>query len=126
MNQRKKLIDDLLLMDDDFSELVFQSDKQLIEHVLQIIQRNDELEVLESRPQFSINNPTGRHVCFEVRAKLGNGELSDIEFQNANDGFLPYRAEFNLALLNSLALGQSEKFDKLLQTYMENPIISFP
>ncbi len=117
MSQRvKKRIDDLCLMDDDFSELVSQSDKRLIEHVVRNILCNDELEVLESRTQFSINNPTGRHVCFDVRAKLGNGELCDIEFQNADDGFLPYRAEFNLSMLNSSALGRSEDFNRLPQT----------
>ncbi len=86
--------------------------------MLRIILRNDELEVLESRTQFTINSPTGRHVRFDVRARLGNGELCDIEFQNADDGFLPYRAEFNLALLNSSALEQGQDFDKLPQTYV--------
>ena len=122
----KAEIDEMCLMDDNFMSAVLQ-DKACCELVLRIILKRDDIEVIESKTQYSVTNLHGRAVRLDVFARDKNGEYLNIEVQRNDKDAVPQRARFNSSLIDANVVEKGTEFKDLPETYVifitENDIL---
>ncbi len=116
---RKKYADkiqDFILMDDTFLNAVF-NDKKCAEILLSIILEKN-LEVVEIKTQYNIQNLKGRSARLDIRAKDKDGKIYNCEVENSNDGAVPERARYNSSLIDAEELPKSIDWKQLPDTYI--------
>ena len=113
-----KILEDLnnvSLMDDLYMTLFFNDDIPVTQLLLRIVMNKDDLIVKSVSTQYKINGAEEKRIAiFDVFATDSKGTRYDIEFQKENSGASPYRARFNIALLDSNALKPTQDH-KLLE-----------
>ena len=108
----------LRLMDDDFMSIVFDGDTELTQFLLKILLSRDDLRVKSVMTQKEKRNLFGRPVRLDIVAEDTAGKIYNIEVQRADEGALPRRVRYNLALLDSHTLKKGEDFSALPETYI--------
>ncbi len=111
-------IKEFCLMDDIFMTMFFDGQNHLMELVLKIILKTDDLKVQQTKTQFEIHSIGGRSARLDVLAIDSEGKHYNFEIQNADDGAIPKRARFNSAMLDATLLKKNDKYSDLPETYV--------
>ena len=110
-----KDLQNVSLMDDLYMTLFFQDDIPVTQLLLRVIMNKDDLIVKSVDTQYKIEGADRTRIAkFDVYAVDSKDTRYDIEFQKENSGASPYRARFNIALIDSNALKPGENH-KLLE-----------
>lgn len=106
------------LLDDTFFAVCFANDIQLTEFVLRILLDKEDLDVIDTRTQYTMKNLLGHSVTFDVYAADSSGRKYDIEVQRDNRGAIPKRARYHSSLIDGRILEKGEPYQKLPETYV--------
>lgn len=112
-----EIVRNMTLFEDDFMSAVF-SNHETAELLLQIILGRKDLEVIETKTQYTMKNIYGRSVRLDIFAKDSNGKLYDVEVQQADSGAEPHRARFNSSLMDMHSIGAGDEHTDLPDTYV--------
>ncbi|MBQ7577376.1 MAG: hypothetical protein IJT21_03800 [Synergistaceae bacterium] len=109
-----KKLKNATLMNDEFMTLFFRINPECIQFMLRIIMNKYDLIVQEARVQHEMEGAHGtRAVKYDIFATDSKGTRYDIEFQKESSGASPYRARFNIAILDANSLQPGEKHNLL-------------
>lgn len=95
---------------DDLMFRTMAEDEKFCEEILRVILEDKALTVLESTPQYAGTNPQGRSVILDAKCVLGDGRVTNIEVQKANDDDHQRRVRYNGAILTTNITDPGEKF----------------
>ena len=115
--RRRKVIQQLRLMDDVLMRLCFQDNKPAVQLILRIIMDRPNLEVQELETQREANSISGRSVRFDVWARDGDA-VYNIEIERTDERASAKRARYHSAMLDSGLLKSGEEFTKLVETFV--------
>lgn len=114
----EKKLDDFRLLDDDFMTRALDGRKDKVQYILQTILNKPDLEVIETKGQYTIANLVFRSIRLDVYAKDATGKIYDIEIQRADKSAGQKRARYNLSLLDGENLPKSNDHSQLPETYV--------
>ena len=112
LEQRRKLIKEMTLMDDFLMNCVFNDEPEAIKQLLSVILKRDDLQIIQCISQFVTKNPSSRGVRFDVLAKDKDGKLYDIEMQKDERYASPSRARYYSSMLDYKYFQSGETKDK--------------
>lgn len=112
-----KRIQELSLFNDDFMSKVFE-DAHCVELLIRVILNRDDLNVIRSNIQFTVQNLQGRSVRFDILAVDADNRIYDIEIQRCNEGAAPKRARYNSSLIDANATESGQKLGTLNDSYV--------
>lgn len=98
---------------DDLMFRKMAEDPRFCEEILRVILSDPGLAVLESIPQYAGTNLQGRSVILDAKCVLGDGTLTDIEVQKANDDNHQKRVRYNGAILTANTTDPGGKFENV-------------
>ena len=104
-------ISNLKLLDDDFSNIIFE-DQDCLELLLETV-LNRKIDIIEYHTQHSIKNLFGRSIRIDIFAKTREGHLINIEIQNDDAGASPKRARYHGSLIDTKESFKSEKWSEI-------------
>ena len=123
------------MLNDDFMKIVF-ADKECTQLMLRIILEKKDLEVIDVKPEHTVNNLHGRDtvnnlhgrgVRFDIYAKDSKGIQYDIEIQRNDRGASRSRARYNSSMLDANITEPGDDLEHLKETYVifitENDVI---
>lgn len=118
-----KILEQLLLFDDDFMTMVFDENIEAIDLLLNIILERNDMEVIrveKQEVQKEMKNPLvgGRGVRLDIYAKDSEGLVYDIEVQRSDAGADVHRARFNSAMLDVRMLKEGHDFSEINESYV--------
>lgn len=116
------------LLDDDFLGIVFNSDIEATELVLNIILDRNDLSVTSVVGQRELKKPIGRSVRLDIHAVDSKGKQYDVEVQRADKGASAQRARFNSSMMDTRMLKPGDEYSELADSYVifitENDILN--
>ena len=117
--QKKKLVSQFTLLDDTFFSVVMQ-DEETAEYVLRLCTGIPDLKLIKSNIQKAVRNLVGRSVTLDFLAEDSNGNVFNIEVQNANEKnyFGPKRSRYHQAVIDASLAPKGIDFDKLPELYV--------
>ena len=115
--RRRKVIQQLRLMDDVLMRLCLQDNKPAVQLILRIIMDKPNLEVQELETQREANSISGRSVRFDVWARDGDA-VYNIEIERTDERASARRARYHSAMLDSGMLKSGEDFTELVETFV--------
>jgi predicted transposase/invertase (TIGR01784 family) len=98
---------------DDILFRKMAEDTEFSQEILRVILEDDELVVLESRPQWEGRNLKGRSVILDAKCITGDGTHVDIEVQKADDDDHQRRVRYNGAILTTNTTDTGIKFENV-------------
>ena len=107
----------LTLMSDILSRNVLK-DKRCTEHILQIILKDKELNVIDQKLQADYKNLHGRGAVLDCLVVDGRKREFNVELQQDNEGAHPKRARYHLGLMDTNILEPGQDFDQLPESYV--------
>ena len=115
MSNKAKIREDAMSLNpiDDALFCKMAEDIRFCQEILQVILEDENLKVLNHAPQFTAKNMQGRSCILDLKCKLGDGRLVDVEVQKANDDNHQKRMLYNAALMITNTVNPSEKFDNV-------------
>lgn len=118
-NERKQeIIDNFILLDDDFMSKVFDKDTSAIQCVLRVVLNDPGLKVIRSKAQYMILNTGGRDIWLDVFAESTDGRKMNLEVQRENKDAIPRRARFHSAAMDVDLSKKGIKFKDLPETWV--------
>ena len=121
-----EIVQNYILLNDDFMKIVF-ADKECTQLMLRIILEKKDLEVIDVKPEYTVNNLHGRGVRFDIYAKDSKGIQYDIEIQRNDRGASRSRARYNSSMLDANITEPGDDLEHLKETYVifitENDVI---
>ncbi|MCM1577619.1 MAG: Rpn family recombination-promoting nuclease/putative transposase [Ruminococcus sp.] len=111
-------IPEFRLMDDIYMTVFFNGHPELIEFVLNIILKRDDLHVTDSKIQMPLKNIQGHSAILDIYAVDDKGTRYNIEVQSRSDGAHPKRARYYSSLIDGNSLVTDEEYDELPETYV--------
>jgi predicted transposase/invertase (TIGR01784 family) len=117
--QKKKLVSQFTLLDDTFFSVVMQ-DEDTAEYVLRLCTGIPDLKLIKSNIQKAVRNLVGRSVTLDFLAEDSNGNVFNIEVQNADEKkyFGPKRSRYHQAVIDASLAPKGIDFDKLPELYV--------
>ena len=115
--RRRKVIQQLRLMDDVLMRLCLQDNKPAVQLILRILMDKPNLEVQELETQREATSISGRSVRFDVWARDGDA-VYNIEIERTDERASAKRARYHSAMLDSGLLKSGEEFTKLVETFV--------
>lgn len=109
---KKARIQEFRPIDDVFFEVLVRNPK-VCEEMLRTILEDPALVVLEVIPQNSIRNLQGRSVRLDALCRLGNGKISNVEVQRADDDDHLRRVRYNASCVTANVTDPGEKFKNI-------------
>ena len=106
------------MLDDTLMKCVFKDCKPVVELVLRIILKRDDLEVIDFTVSKEYKNLKGHSVCLDVVAVDKDGKNYNIEVQQDDRGADPKRSRFNSSMMDIEMLGKGEDYSKLKESYV--------
>ncbi|MBO4714728.1 MAG: Rpn family recombination-promoting nuclease/putative transposase, partial [Verrucomicrobia bacterium] len=106
------------MLDDTLMKCVFKDCKPVVELVLRIILKRDDLEVIDFTVSKEYKNLKGHSVCLDVVAVDKDGKNYNIEVQQDDRGTDPKRSRFNSSMMDIEMLGKGEDYSKLKENYV--------
>lgn len=130
---KKARIQEFRPIDDVFFEVLIRNLK-VCQEILRTILEDPGLEVLKVIPQNSVRNLQGRSVRLDAFCKLGNGKVSNIEVQRADDDDHLRRVRYNASCITANVTHPGEKFknipyigelqlEKTFYAYHDKPVL---
>ena len=108
----------LRLIDDDFFAVCFANDTECTEFILRILLEKQDLNVVEAKTQYAIDNLKGHSVILDVYATDSSGRFYDIEMQRGSKGATPKRARYNSSLMDAQLLLPGDEYSMLPESYV--------
>ena len=117
--QQKKLVGQFSLFDDLFFSVVMQ-DKDTAEYVLRLCTGMPDLRLISSNIQQCVKNLVGKSATLDFIAEDSDGNVYNIEVQNADDkrGFGPKRSRFHHSIIDASLVPKGVEFDQLPELYI--------
>ena len=115
--RRRKVIQQLRLMDDVLMRLCLQDNKPAVQLILRIIMDKPNLEVQELETQREATSISGRSVRFDVWARDGDA-VYNIEIERTDERASARRARYHSAMLDSGLIKPGENFTELVETFV--------
>ncbi len=106
------------IIDDEFLRVVFENNIEGTELLLNIIFDRNDMKVSEVTCQWEIKGLEGHSVRLDISAKDSENNIYDIEVQRQDEGNLPLRARYYSSMLDTTLLKKSEKYEKLVPTFV--------
>ncbi|MEE1362881.1 MAG: hypothetical protein U0K23_09910 [Selenomonadaceae bacterium] len=87
MSNKAKIREDAMSLNpiDDALFCKMAEDIRFCQEILQVILEDESLKVLSHVPQFTAKNMQGRSCILDLKCRLGDSRLVDVEVQKAND-----------------------------------------
>ncbi len=103
------------IMDDALARWVFKNPR-CVEVLVSIILKQ-QIKVVESSTQYSMDNAQGRTAIVDVLAKTGDGKVIVIEIQRVSDEWLPLRARHICSVSDANLIKSGTKFKDIHEFY---------
>lgn len=104
-------------MDDDFMSICFDKCNDVVEFVLRIILKDEQLHVTDVKTQYAIPG-LNRGVRLDVLATDSRGQKANIEIQRSDAGAGVKRARFNSAMIDKECLKKGSNPEELPETWV--------
>ena len=111
-------IREFCLLDDTFMKVVLKDNIQGVQDILQILLRQDDIEVMEVRVQDEWQNLVGHSVRLDVTARDSSGTRYNIEVQRIRAGANEKRARYHLGALDWHTLPAGAEYHTLPEAYI--------
>lgn len=120
MSNKAKIREDAMKLNpiDDALFCKMAEDIQFCEEILQVILDDKSLQVLSSVPQFTAKNMQGRSCILDLKCRLGDGRLVDVEVQRSDDDDHQKRVLYNASLLVTNTSNPSTDFKQVPNVIM--------
>ena len=115
--QKKELVSQFNLMDDDFFAVVMQ-DKDACEYVIRKLTGKEDLKIIESKSQYSIRSTTQHSCVLDCFAEDSNHQLFNIEVQVKNNDNQPKRMRYYRSAIDFTSFEKGRKYEELPDVYM--------
>ena len=101
-----KVIDDLILFDDDLMSKVFDGNIEATQLLLKIVLQREDISVISVKGQVDMKSPyvTGRDITLDIHVIDGEGTEFDVEVQRNVEGSHNRRVRFNGSMMDSRML----------------------
>ena len=115
MSNKAKIREDAMSLNpiDDALFMKMAEDIRFCQEILQVILNDDGLKVLNNTPQHNNKNMQGRSCILDLKCRLGDSRLVDVEVQKANDDNHQKRMLYNASLMITNTVNPGEKFDNV-------------
>ena len=113
----KDVIKELTIMNDIFMRNVFKK-RECVEHVLRIIMKMKDLQILDYTVQKDYKNLQGRSAILDCVAKDDANKQYNVEIQQDSEGASPKRARYHSGLLDMNTLNPGQDFEELPDSYV--------
>ena len=113
----KDVIKELTIMNDIFMRNVFKK-RECVEHVLRIIMKMKDLQILDYTVQKDYKNLEGRSAILDCVAKDDANKQYNVEIQQDSEGASPKRARYHSGLLDMNTLEPGQDFEELPDSYV--------
>lgn len=113
----KSVIKELTIMNDIFMRNVFKK-RECVEHVLRIIMKMKDLQILDYTVQKDYKNLQGRSAILDCVARDDANKQYNVEIQQDTEGATPKRARYHSGLLDMNALNPGQDFEELPDSYV--------
>ena len=105
-------------IDDDFMRCIFKDNIPLVQMVLRILIRKDDLVITKLETQRDIKRLVGaRSVFLDAYGTDSSGKKYDLEIQRADHGAGVHRARYHSSAMDIENLDAGQQFDELPETY---------
>lgn len=104
-------------MNDIFMRNVFKK-RECVEHVLRIIMKMEDLQILDYTVQKDYKNLQGRSAILDCVAKDDANKQYNVEIQQDSEGASPKRARYHSELLDMNTLNPGQDFEELTDSYV--------
>lgn len=115
--QKRNLVRQFNLMDDDFFAVVMQHE-EAFEVMLRILTGRNDLHVTEVRTQYSIRNLVGHSVILDGYAEDDEHKLYNVEVQVKNNDYHPKRVRYYQSNIDLTNLEKGVKYKNLPDLYL--------
>lgn len=113
----KSVIKELTIMNDIFMRNVFKK-RECVEHVLRIIMKMKDLQILDYTVQKDYENLQGRSAILDCVARDDANKQYNVEIQQDTEGATPKRARYHSGLLDMNTLNPGQDFEELPDSYV--------
>ena len=115
-----KVIDDLILFDDDLMSKVFDGNIEATQLLLKIVLQREDISVISVKGQVDMKSPyvKGRDITLDIHVIDGEGTEFDVEVQRNVEGSHNRRIRFNGSMMDSRMLKGKQKFKELKDAYV--------
>ena len=113
----KDVIRELTIMNDIFMRNVFKK-RECVEHVLRIIMKMKDLQILDYTVQKDYKNLQGRSAILDCVARDDANKQYNVEIQQDSEGASPKRARYHSGLLDMNTLNPGQDFEELPDSYV--------
>ncbi len=113
----ESVIKELTIMNDIFMRNVFKK-RECVEHVLRIIMKMKDLQILDYTVQKDYKNLQGRSAILDCVAKDDANNQYNVEIQQDTEGASPKRARYHSGLLDMNTLNPGQDFEELPDSYV--------
>lgn len=105
-------------IDDDFMRCLFKDNIPLVELVLRIITKKQDLVIMDCQTQKDMKRLAGaRSICLDAYGTDASGKRYDLEIQREDKGADPHRARYHSSVLDIENLQAGQDFNELPDTY---------
>ena len=118
MKEKLEILRDMTLEDDIFFSCCLEGSNECVSLMLRIILGRDDLSVTKTETQRWVHNILEHSVKLDVHAVDAMGNLYNIEIQKDERGAERKRARYYSAMIDSRALGKSDGYEKLPESYV--------
>lgn len=106
------------LIDDTFFSACLADDVECTEFILRILLDKDDLQVIESKTQYSVKNLQGHSVILDALATDSKGVKFNIEIQRSDKGAAKKRARYYSSLIDGQSLISGDDYEMLPEVYV--------
>ena len=118
MKEKLEILRDMTLEDDIFFSCCLAGSNECVSLMLRIILGRDDLSVTRTETQRWMHNILEHSVKLDVHAADAMGNLYNIEIQKDERGAERKRARYYSAMIDSRALGKSDGYESLPESYV--------
>ena len=111
-------IAELCLFDDEFLSEALDGKTAAVQEIVNTVLERTDLKVVSVKSQVTYKSATKRSIRLDIKAKLDDGGIADIEIQRADKGAGARRARFYSSMIERTMLNAGESFESLPDLYV--------
>lgn len=115
--RKKKLVQEMNLMDDDFFQKVIE-DKDACEELIQTILQDEELRIVRSEPQKFLRNCESRSVQLDLLCQSSDDRYINVEIQKSDNDDHQKRVRYNGSNIDTFVTEKGTCFKNLPEVYV--------